>query len=132
MPITYRIDSVGKRILTTVAGPVTVDDIVSHIGDIHRLRPEAYPALVDTREVTGPFLSASDIWRAASLTRVFREQGDFPPCAIVAENELIYGLVRMFENLVSDFVNLKVFRDVEAAEKWLANPIRDEEMNPAG
>jgi len=130
VPITYKLDSSRERFLTTVAGPITVDEIVSHVEEMHRLRAQAKTVLVVTRGVSGPFLTASEIWRAASLIRVFKDQGKFQPCAIVAENQLIYGLVRMFENLVVDFVNLKVFYDVEAAEKWLANPVRDEESNP--
>jgi len=46
----------------------------------------------------------------------------FEHCAIVADNDAIFGMMRMFEVFAKDyFVSTRVFREVAEAKAWLAS-----------
>lgn len=121
MPISYVLDKDQRRIHTRVTGSVTVDDILAHFHAARHEQALGFKELIDVREVTPPCLSTTDIWRTASLVRTLRGHEVLGPRAVVVDGELVFGMTRMFVNLISDFFPIQVFRDQEQAEEWLAD-----------
>ena len=120
MPISYKFDRTTRRVHTTVAGPVSVDDIQGHLLAACKEQILPYAELIDARKAAPPILSATDLWHAASRVRQteFNRQG-LGPRAVVVEDLAMFGMTRIFVTLVSDFFPINVFRDPHMAEGWL-------------
>ena len=97
-----------------------MDDIIRYVETARGEQTITYAELIDVRAVAPPWLSSSDLWRAANLVRTFKNDEKFGPRAVIVGSELIYGTVRMFANLIQDFAPLNVFHDPSQAEAWLA------------
>lgn len=75
--------------------------------------------LWDVREATGD-LTSSDIERLARAA-LSQDGSNRAMVAIVASDNFVFGMSRVFEVYrQSDNVRVEVFRDIEAAERWLA------------
>ena len=117
MPISYQIHKARKRVLTTVTGPISVEDILGQFQAAIREGVLAYEELIDA------FLSTHDIWRAADLVRLVLDtpsERHFGPRAVIVRDDAVFGMTRMFANLLSGFFPIRVFREPGAAEEWLA------------
>jgi len=121
MPATYTIDKTRNCAFTTVHGTLTVEDIVGHFETARRQRIETYKELIDLRSATPPFLAAQDIWRAALSVRFSGSQEPFGPRAVLVSGDEMLGLARMFVSFLSGCIPMEIFRDPDAAEKWLAD-----------
>ena len=120
MPISYEFNRTTRRVSTIATGPVTVDDILGHLRAACQEQFLPYAELIDTREASPPFLSPTDIWHAADRVRATEfDRRSVGPRAVIVKDLVIFGLVRMFVTLVSDFVPMNVFRDPTEAEIWL-------------
>jgi hypothetical protein len=118
MPITHKID-VGRRIVLTRAFGIVTD---SELFEYHTNLPSdpdfdpSFNLLSDFTEVTKWDVQSRTVHRIASI-RLF---GDSSLRAIVASSDVIFGHVRMFLTLRDiDPKNLRVFRDLNEARKWL-------------
>ena len=120
MPITYVPDEARRSVRTRVTGSVTPQDILAHYHTASEQKFLDFAELIDAREVNAPFLTTAEIWRTASLVRAFETDEPFGPRAVVVASDLMFGMARMFSNLISDFFPMKVFRDEIEAEEWLA------------
>jgi hypothetical protein len=120
MPILYEVDRSQQRISTVVEGPVTVADILGHLDSVRREQALPLVELIDVKRVGQPSLSPTDIWRAASAVKAVPLTGPLGPRAVIAEDDLIFGLVRIFTNLMTGTFPIQVFRSREQAEEWLA------------
>ncbi len=121
MPITYKFDRTTRRVRTTVNGPVTTDDILKHFEASRQEQLLPYAELIDTREASQPFLTPTDIWRAADRVRAVEfDRRSVGPRAVIVKDLAVFGLVRMFVTLMSDYFPMNVFRDPAEAELWLA------------
>lgn len=127
MPISYVLDKTRRHVDTTVTGSISVDDILAHFGASRREQALGYAELIDVRGVTPPYPSTSDIWRAANLVRAFNNEETFGPRAVIVGSDLIFGMTRLFTNLITDFLPMRVFRDSKAAEEWLAGQAGSDE-----
>jgi hypothetical protein len=120
MPITYEIDSTRNLIRTTCFGQVRLPDVIAHFDALQRdpSRPDRLDVLLDLREMAAP-PEAPQLQAVAD--RVGLMEGlVFGACAIVANKESMFGMMRMFEVLARPyFAALKTFRDVASAEEWL-------------
>jgi hypothetical protein len=121
MPISYELDRNIRRVRTTVAGPVTVNDILNHLEAACREQVLSYAELIDARKAGPPILSPTDIRLAASRVRntEFDRQA-LGPRAVIVNDLAMFGMTRMFVALVSDFFPMNVFREPLDAEEWLA------------
>ncbi len=126
MPISYVIDQALGIVRITAERDSTPAD---H-GRLARcwLRDPAYRAgmsiLVDNRRMgIGP--TCEQIRELAETSRHMR---DFEPgtrCALVAADDLRFGLARMFSSISEDApLHTRVFRNVPEAEAWLKAPPR--------
>lgn len=121
MPISFVRDDVRRTVHTTVTGAVQVADIIGHFDTARHGQTLDYTELIDARGVTKPYLTAADIWRAATLVRNSPVIQKFGRRAVIVDGDVTYGLTRMFASLLADHFPIEVFRDRNAAEDWLGS-----------
>jgi len=120
MAISFEIDKVHRRIRTTVTAAITVRGILSHLESTHREDALGYPELIDAREAGQPFFSLADIWSAGTSVHAFKTVMPFGPRAVVVGNDTNYALTCIFAVCIMGLCSMNVFRDLKAAENWLA------------
>lgn len=118
MPFTTEIDHERREIRTRVRGSVTLEDIRSHLDQARSAGALAYPEIYDAREAE-PHFSPADVRRAVDLLRELRKGSELGPGAIIVGSDLAYGMIRMLEILVEDFLHARPFRTEEEAHRWL-------------
>ena len=122
MPISYRIDPARNLIFTTASGILTDDDIL----ELKR-RLTADPEfnadmreLSDVRAVTDLRVTTQGVRRMVALDSMHSSRLDGYRLAIVAGEDAIFGMARMYQMLTEDNVpHVAVFRDPDTATRWL-------------
>ncbi len=125
MNIQYEYDRVKNFTRYHVAGVFKVNDVSAKILEVMEqvdlTRP--YFDLWDIREVESSDDTGDLIWSMADVTRhraakKIRPQGR---TALVADSRHIYGLSRMYEQLLQESIHWEhqVFTDVDQAVEWL-------------
>ena len=115
MSTTFRIDTGLGMIFTTCKESVTDLEAVSFLRAVAQ-HPDYNPVfkhLIDCTQI-GEFEISADLTRSVAQKKLFSSRSR---CAIVAPQDHIYGMARMFELQHSGSV--QVFRDLASAEKWL-------------
>jgi hypothetical protein len=121
MPVTYRIDAAKHLIHTKCIGDVNPEEIVDHFQELARdpNRPDWLNVLLDLTE-------ESSLPETQDLREVSHHLGEllrnirFGACAIVAPEDALFGMMRMFEVFTRDyFAVTRVFRQVAEAENWI-------------
>jgi hypothetical protein len=123
MPITYERDDARRRIIVTLAGAVTLEDL---LGIVDRQASEgawACGLLYDARRVAKEQAGTPE-----EVRRVFHhvsahasERGPRGPVAIVTDNPADYALLRIYSTRIARAeMAVEVFRDPGDAERWLA------------
>lgn len=119
MPIHLRIDDVRRRLYTRAEGLVTYAEMRAHV--YTELSPEAatYGELVDcsgaTTDVTGDEIRQL----ARERQKVDELQRRPGPVAIVATDNVFFGMLRMFDMLTQRVRPIRVFREMRDAVQWL-------------
>jgi hypothetical protein len=121
MAVTYRIDQVKRRIHTRCIGPVTLDEVRQHFADLagDPACPERLDVLLDLSETTS--LPTSDQLSAVTteVARV-RPRVQFDGCAIIASQDALFGMARMFEVFAENYFGAtRVFRTMDEGTRWL-------------
>ncbi len=122
MPITYDLDSDACSILTRCAGTITYDEVVGHFRELVAVPglPAKLDVLLDLREMES-LPESGQMRGVATEIEQLRARVELDAFAIVTDRDALYGMVRMFQVFAEGFVSeLKVFRDYEAASRWLA------------
>jgi hypothetical protein len=122
MPVTYNIDTAAKVIRTTCSRPLTFAEVVEHFRALGR-----DPVCAGYLDV---FLDVSDVDLLPTSTQfgpitaemaAIRDKVQFGTCAIVATQDAMFGMMRIFEVLAGRyFLATRVFRGKHEAEAWLA------------
>lgn len=131
MAITYTLDRPARRMYTRAEGMLTLREVEEHLDVEERDRALGYAELFDARGARAD-LSPDDIRRLVDRARRAKAAGlVVGPTAIVADNDLMFGMARMYA-ILSEFVHapVEVFRDEEPALAWLDDFMRGTE--PAG
>lgn len=121
MPFFYEIDKERRLVMSTGAGELTKADVLSHQDQLLK-DPDFDPSfsqLADLTHVTGLDITAADVHK---LT----QRNVFSPTsrrAVIANNDLAYGLARMFEQLreTKGEQGIRVFRKLEDALDWIVD-----------
>jgi hypothetical protein len=123
MPVTYRIDTVKKLIITTCTGEVRLADVLAHFEELGN-----DPACAGELDV---LLNVSDqvvVPRSAQLSAVggaismIRDKVQFRFCAVVARGDAMFGMMRVFEVFAGKYFRaIRVFRHAPEADAWLTN-----------
>ena len=122
MPITYDLDSDACSIWTRCAGTITYDEVVGHFRELVAVPglPAKLDVLLDLREMES-LPESGQMRGVATEIEQLRARVELDAFAIVTDRDALYGMVRMFQVFAEGFVSeLKVFRDYEAASRWLA------------
>jgi len=124
MPITYHIDAAKRLIHTRCVGSVTPDEVSEHFAVLIEdpTCPDRLDVLLDLSEMTS--LPARDQLRDVTLIIArIRARVQFGRCAIIAPQDVLFGMSRMFEVFAQDyFVATQVFRAVHDGTLWLDSP----------
>jgi hypothetical protein len=119
MPIRYSVDRVNRWLLTHADGVVTFHDINAHLDYEQRNRDLDRPELIDARGATTTVTATQVrelVKRAADMLRMV----DLGPTAIVTDNDVVYGMARMYSVLAEGAgAAAEVFRDMQEATVWL-------------
>jgi hypothetical protein len=132
MPVTYVIDSSRKLIRTKCIGDVTLPEVIDHFRQLVRDPecPEYLDVLLDLSEETS-LPSTSQLHAVAHEIKTVRQRVRFGMCAVVAERDALYGMLRIFEVLAQNyFLAIHVVRTREEAETWLG--LRRQTLNKVG
>jgi hypothetical protein len=126
MPITYQIDESAGRVTLQFLGTVTDAELMSTFHDLyqdprHRM---GMGELTDCRRVERVEITGEGLQRLAEATARLldgREIAWNVAVVVSAESDLMFGLSRMYELLrEGSSEHVRVFRDIDAAERWLA------------
>jgi len=124
MPIPYEIDVARERIHTRCIGDVKLPDVVAHFRALvadPRL-PHRLDVLLDFRELT-TFPDGGQLQSVAIEIRQLLAKVAWRRCAVIGATDLAFGIGRMFEMITEpSFRKTMVFRDLEAANRWLDAP----------
>lgn len=119
MGLGYEINRAEKLVLTICSGLVTELEIRQH-DEALKSDPDFssdFNQIIDMRQITEFPLSVDEIQKVAAYETMFKAESRR---AIVAQNDLLFGLSRMYEafHQHSDLGNLRVFRDFAEAKSW--------------
>ena len=127
MPVEYEIDASRRLIRTRCIGPVTIAEVVAHFDALEAdpRVPVQPDVLLDFSELTR-FPDRDQIRSAALQVRTLAPKISWRNCAIVAPEDLAFGIGRMFE-MTSEpwFRATMVFRRLADAELWLQRGARE-------
>ena len=121
MAVTYQIDQAKRRIHTRCLGPVTLDEVVQHFADLMRDPdcPARLDVLLDLSEMTSLPTSSKLTGVATEIARV-RPRVQFDGCAIIATQDALFGMARMFEVFAENYFGAtRVFRTIDEGISWL-------------
>ena len=119
MPIALRVDRERGLVTTTVWDHVTYEEIQSHLSEEEHLRATGYPELIDAMAASTT-LTADEVRAIVRRTHDILRRGPFGPTAIASDNDVVYGMARMYQILAErDGISIGVFRSVAEAEHWL-------------
>jgi len=127
MPITYERDDARRRITVTLAGAVTLDDLLAIVDRQATEGTWTYGLLYDARRVSKDQAGTPD-----EVRRVFHhvsahaaEHGPRGSVAIVTDNPADYALLRTYSILSARAeITVEIFRDPGDADRWLASKDR--------
>lgn len=119
MSITITSDHTGRLLFVRAEGPITLDDIRSHLEEERLEGGLPYHELIDARGYS-PEFSSEDVRSIVDLLRRLGHESRLGPTAIIVDSEHGFGMIRMIEILVEDVCAVRPFRSREEAEKWLA------------
>ena len=119
MPIYYVIENLPRHILTRANGLVTFHDVCQHLDAEERDHALDLPELFDARGATTD-LTAGQVRSLAQRARGALQDKPLGPTAIVATDDVAFGMARMYA-ILTELVGarVEVFRDVESANRWL-------------
>lgn len=124
MPISYRIDVDLGAVFTHATGALTDDELIAHKRDLTR-DPAFKPGMVELSDLRG--LERLDITSAGVSRFVAQDESDANQLAgvrmaIVASEDLAYGMSRMYGMRTGQNVDVQSFRDIDEARRWLGLP----------
>lgn len=120
MPVELEFDANGVAWLRA-SGEVTFEHAIASVRRLYSERRFVAPtrALLDLRDGKAT-LSSEEIRRFAAHVHDTRSAGR-GRAAVVVGDDLTFGLCRMYEMIAVDNpIETQVFRDVDAATRWLA------------
>ena len=115
MCTTFRVDAQLGVIFTICREKVTDSEVLNYLQTLPQdagFSP-AFSHLIDCSQVTS-FEVSADLTRSVAGKKLFSSRSK---CAIVAPQDYIYGMARMFE--LQYHGDVQVFRDLVTAQRWL-------------
>lgn len=119
--ITYRVDANKRLVHTTCVGLITFEQVVGHFRELQRDPgcPDRVDVFLDLREVTS-LPESGQLSAVSNEIASIRERVAFDLCAIVAQGDELFGMMKIFEVVAGRyFRKISAFRVAAEAEKWL-------------
>ena len=117
MSITHSVDHGRRELVATATGPVSYEEVRTHLLVERREGGLSYPELIDARSAT-PTWSTAEARELVALLKAFGRESALGPTGVVVSSELAYGMLRMLEIMVEDVCIIRPFRDYAAAKQW--------------
>lgn len=121
MPVIYTIDAKEKLIRTSCIGNVTLAEVIEHFRMLER-DPDCRDRLdvfLDLSE-TSSLPASGQISAVADEIKRIQKRVRFSACAVVAQRDALFGMLRMFEVIADQYFHaIRVFRASAEAEAWL-------------
>ena len=124
MSVEYKYDEENNFLYSRFYGVLTDEDLRSQaqaVADDPRVQ-QGVKEIVDLRGVDSVEASTDSIGVIINIDKEHSEKLAGQQTAIVAPRELLYGLSKIYEvlyELSQGHANVKVFRDIGEARKWL-------------
>ena len=118
------IDREKDLTVISFAGEITGHEIIAEMEEYYSGRTTTM-VIWEFSRVKGPGLSTEELQAVAAAGRKYSEVRRGGKSAIVASEDLMYGLSRMYEaftEMDGHPVKNKVFRSMEEARQWLEIP----------
>ena len=123
MPVTYILDAETRLVRTSCIGNVTLAEVLAHLLEFEKNPNSAgeIDVFLDLSQTTSLPLGFQ-IAAVAEQLRKIHETVRFNACAVVAQREALYGMMRMFSVMAEPYFRaIRVFRGYGEAEAWLAS-----------
>jgi hypothetical protein len=121
MPVAYQIDAERRLIRTTCSGELTLQEVLEHFRTLQCDPgcPEHLDVFLDVRDVSS-LPMPGQLSAVVSEIRRVRPRVTFGACAIVAERDALFGMMRVFEAQADGlFAITRTFRTAQEADAWL-------------
>lgn len=124
MPVTYEIIDAPAAVLARYVGTVSLAEIATMFRD-YRAETSfslARPHIADIRDFDSSDVGFAEIYSLFSMYgSCYTDAGETMRVAIVAPNEVAFGMSRIFENLTeqSDWADTAIFENLDDAKSWL-------------
>ena len=118
MTIIAKFDHESRHVYARAEGRISLEEIRDHLEEEREEPGLAFSELIDARGSI-PDFSPADVRVLVAWLRWLGERTRLGPTAVVVDSDLEFGMVRMIEILVEDVCQVKPFRSVEEAERWL-------------
>ena len=124
MSVTWKISHPERLVTALGEGTVSLQDIERYLDNVVVSDALPYAKIFDMG--TGAWgLSDTDMLVLGARIRAYPALAPFGPIAIVAASDVLNAHAQMFATLADVQRPLRIFRDVTAARKWLADLARD-------
>lgn len=124
MPIEFEIFPEERRTRTRCHGLVKGMDLLEYYRALrsHPLFDPTYDEIVDLTEVDDIDVTPAHLRALSQTVLPNQKQGHPMRIAVIAPDDLEFGMSRMYQALRSESENdLRVFRTRDAAEEWMAS-----------
>ncbi len=125
MSVTWKISHPERLVTARGEGTVSLQDIERYLDNVVVSDALPYAKIFDTGTAAWG-LSDTDMLVLGARIRAYPALAAFGPIAIVAASDALNAHAEMFATLADVQRPLRIFRDVTAARKWLADLARDE------
>jgi hypothetical protein len=121
MPMQWTISHPTRLVMAVAEDDLVLKDIEDYLDAVVAAGALSYRKIFDTTG-TSVHLSEDDLMALGARIRAYIPLGRIGPLAIVAATENSYGQARMFTTLAVADRPVRIFRELQAACKWLDEP----------
>jgi hypothetical protein len=118
MPVSIRVDDAARRVEVELRGRVTYGDLAGLVAERGARGLMPYRVLVDCGDAASDLTHADVRALALERNRVYAG-ADAGPTAVVAADEVLYGMLRMYQMVADETPALYIARSRPEAEAWL-------------
>ncbi len=121
MAVEYQYDSNKEILYITIRSYIEIQDIENTLAYIMNSSecPPDVKTLWDIRPASLENINMAEQEKAINIRKKFPQRGK-AKIAVVADNDLAFGLARMYEQVSAELPQkMQVFKNIKSAEKWL-------------
>jgi hypothetical protein len=132
VPVTYSIDPTRQLIRTTCVRPLTFAQVIDHFRELNEdpACSGRLDVLLDVTDIDS-LPDSSQLGAVGTAVIAIRKKVQFGSCAIVADRDALFGMMRVFEVKAGDYFEaIRVFRRMAEAEIWLSSQTASRNPRP--